>query len=163
MGRSKDSKTIIPERIKAVLRERGMTQVQLCEKIRENKDVFNRCLRKAEMPKSILSETAYTLNISPGYLTGETDNRSETYSDYFQQKHDYESFSKYADEQEQMKLLMLRYLSSKTYRVPGTTQLKTIDFESLSWDQADELLSRIQHTAWVYAMENDYFDKEGEE
>ncbi len=163
MGRSKDSKTIIPERIKAVLRERGMTQVQLCEKIRENKDVFNRCLRKAEMPKSILSETAYTLNISPGYLTGETDNRSETYSDYFQQNHDYESFSKYVDEQEQMKMLTLRYLSSRTYRIPGTTKQKIIDFENLSWDQADELLSRIQKTAWIYAIENDLFgEKEGE-
>lgn len=102
------------------------------------------------------------LGISPRYLTGETDNRNETYRDYIQHGLDYESFSKYADEQEQMKTIILRYLSSRTYRIPGANTVRHIDFENLSWDQADELLSRLQHTAWVYAMENDYFDKEGE-
>ena len=160
MGR-KTKEQISIERLEEVLN--GMSTYRVAKDTGLSETEVKRIRTEGKASKDSLKALGIKLSISPRYLTGETDNRNETYQDYIQHMLDYESFSKYADEQEQMKLLVLRYLSSKTYRVPGTTKLKSIDFESFSWEQADELLQQIQKTAWIYAVENDLFgETEGE-
>lgn len=164
MGRSKDSETIIPERIKAILKKRKITQVQLCEDIRENKDVFNRCLRKAEMPKTILFSTAHKLNISPRYLTGETD-KEESYADYeewFETEQSVKEWIAMLDEEDRLKQSVLEYLSRRRYSIPGTKKEAKIDFENLYYPDEEDLLYRLQKTAWIFAIEHDLF-KESEE
>jgi len=164
MGRSKDSETIIPERIKAILKKRKITQVQLCEDIRENKDVFNRCLRKGEMPRMILFSTAKKLNISPRYLTGETD-KEESYADYeewFETEQSVKEWIATLDEEARLKQSVLEYLSRQTYSMPGTKKSVSIDFENLYYPHEEDLLFQLRRTAWIFAIEHDLF-KESEE
>lgn len=74
-GRAKEAKTIKADLLKEALKERGLSQLKLCESIHYDKDAFNKALRKGEMNDKYIKEIAEYLNVSYQYLRGLDDEK----------------------------------------------------------------------------------------
>jgi len=76
MGRKKEAIAIYPDRIRNLLKEKNLKQVELAEMINYNKDSLNQALRKGEMVRPLINDISIALRVNPYYLTGESDDPS---------------------------------------------------------------------------------------
>ena len=78
MARKKEAITVIPERVRELLRKQGRTQLEMASDIKYDKDHINKCLNKREISEDILIQIAQYLDCNPAYLSIE----SATFSPY---------------------------------------------------------------------------------
>lgn len=72
MARDYNDTVLLGDRVKTLLKEKGLTQLQLAKYIGRDKDYLNACIRKGYINQSTLIEIAKYLDCHPLYINKES-------------------------------------------------------------------------------------------